>query len=54
VPGLFFVHLIVPEAFDAGRIILIALIATVVEGVSPREVDNIAIPVTVIAAASFL
>ncbi|MDP8305702.1 MAG: phosphatidate cytidylyltransferase [Candidatus Chlorobium antarcticum] len=52
--GLFFVHLIVPEAFDAGRIILIALIATVVEGVSPREVDNIAIPVTVIAAASFL
>jgi len=52
--GLFFVQLIVPEAFDAGRIILIALIATVVEGVSPREVDNIAIPVTVIAAASFL
>ncbi len=28
----FFVQLIVPEAFDAGRIILIALIATVVEG----------------------
>lgn len=52
--GLFFVHLIVPEAYDPAKIVLIALIATVVEGVCPREVDNIAIPVAVIAAASFL
>ena len=32
--GLFFVHLIVPESFDATKIIIIALIATVVEGAS--------------------
>ena len=52
--GLFFVHLIVPESFDATKIIIIALIATVVEGVSPKEVDNLTIPVAVITASYFL
>jgi dolichol kinase len=52
--GLFFVHLIVPESFDAGKIVVIALIATIVEGVSPKEVDNLTIPVAVIVASSFL
>jgi len=52
--GLFFVHLIVPESFDATKIIIIALIATVVEGVSPKEVDNLTIPVAVIAASYLL
>jgi len=52
--GLFFVHLIVPESFDATKIIIIALIATVVEGVSPKEVDNLTIPVAVIASSYFL
>ena len=52
--GLFFVHLIVPESFDATKIIIIALIATVVEGVSPKEVDNLTIPVAVIAASYVL
>ena len=52
--GLFFVHLIVPESFDAGKIIVIALIATIVEGVSPKEVDNLTIPVAVIAASYLL
>jgi dolichol kinase len=52
--GLFFVHLIVPESFDAGKIIVIALIATIVEGVSPKEVDNLTIPFAVIVASSFL
>ncbi len=53
--GLFFVHLIcVPEAFDVTKIIIIALIATIVEGVSPREVDNLTIPVAVIAASYLL
>ncbi|NTV92532.1 MAG: phosphatidate cytidylyltransferase [Chlorobiaceae bacterium] len=52
--GLFFVHLIVPEAFNVTRILLIALIATVVEGISPREVDNISIPIVVIGAAQLL
>jgi phytol kinase len=52
--GLFFVHLIVPESFDATKIIIIALIATIVEGVSPKEVDNLTIPVAVIAASYVL
>ncbi len=52
--GLFFVHLIVPESFDATKIIIIAVIATVVEGVSPKEVDNLTIPVAVVAASYLL
>ena len=52
--GLFFVHLIVPESFDAGKILVIALIATIVEGVSPKEVDNLTIPFAVIVASAFL
>ena len=52
--GMFFVWLIVPELFDAGKIVTIAIIATIAEGVSPKEVDNITIPVAVILAASFL
>ncbi len=52
--GLFFVHLIVPESFDATKIVIIALIATVVEGVSPKEVDNLTIPVAVVAASYLL
>ncbi len=52
--GLFFSHLIVPESFNVGKIVIIALIATVVEGVSPKEVDNLTIPLAVIAASRFL
>ncbi|NMW19673.1 MAG: phosphatidate cytidylyltransferase [Chlorobiaceae bacterium] len=52
--GLFFVWLIVPELFDAGKIVTIALIATIVEGVSPKEVDNLTIPFAVIVTACYL
>ena len=52
--GLFFVRLIVPESFDAVKIVTIAFIATVVEGISPKEVDNLTIPFAVIVAASYL
>ncbi|MCX6177848.1 MAG: phosphatidate cytidylyltransferase [Chlorobiales bacterium] len=52
--GLFFVRLIIPESFDAGKIVTIALIATIVEGISPKEVDNLTIPFAVITAARFL
>ena len=52
--GLFFVHLIVPESFDEGKILTIAVIATIVEGISPKELDNLTIPLAVIAAARFL
>ncbi|MEI6847658.1 MAG: phosphatidate cytidylyltransferase [Chlorobiaceae bacterium] len=52
--GLFFVQLIVPGSFSVGKIIAIAVIATIVEGISPKEVDNLTIPVAVIAASRFL
>ncbi len=52
--GLFFSYLIVPESVNVGKIVIIALIATVVEGVSPKEVDNLTIPIAVIAASRFL
>jgi phytol kinase len=52
--ALFFVHLIVPESFNVGKIIVIGIIATIVEGVSPKEVDNLTIPIAVIAASAVL
>ena len=52
--GLFFTHLIVPESFNVMKIVVIALIATIAEGVSPKEVDNLTIPLTVIAASWLL
>lgn len=52
--GLFFTNLIVPGEVSLQKIVIIAIIATIAEGVSPKEVDNITIPVAVIAASSFL
>ena len=49
--GLFFTHLIIPESFHVVKILLIALIATIAEGVSPKEVDNLTIPLAVITAS---
>ena len=52
--GMFFVWLIIPEAFDLSTILIIALAATIVEGMSPKEVDNILIPLVVIALVFLL
>ncbi|MCG8377631.1 MAG: phosphatidate cytidylyltransferase [Chlorobiales bacterium] len=52
--GMFFVWLIIPEAFDLSTILIIALAATIVEGLSPKEVDNIFIPLAVIALVFLL
>jgi phytol kinase len=52
--GLFFVWLIVPQAFNPAKIAMIAVAATVIEAVSPKEVDNILIPVGVIALSAVL
>lgn len=51
--SVFFVWLIIPGQLNFIRIFLLAFIATVVEGCSPKEIDNILIPVAVIVAASF-
>ncbi|TNJ38161.1 phosphatidate cytidylyltransferase [Prosthecochloris vibrioformis] len=52
--GIFFVWLIVPGALDIATIVIIALIATIIEAASPREVDNILIPVAVVLLAAVL
>jgi dolichol kinase len=52
--GLFFVKLIVPEAYDPVKIAIIAFASTIVEGVSPKEVDNILIPAVVIALSAMI
>lgn len=50
--ALFFVWLIVPGSLDIGRILLFTVVATVVEGISPKEVDNILIPAAIIGLAA--
>ncbi|NMF65111.1 diacylglycerol/polyprenol kinase family protein [Brasilonema octagenarum] len=52
--SVFFVWLIIPSQLNIIRILLLAFIATIVEGCSPKEIDNILIPVAVIVAASFV
>ncbi|MCX7595971.1 MAG: phosphatidate cytidylyltransferase [Fischerella sp.] len=52
--SIFFVRLILPSELNIKRIFLLVVIATFVEGFSPKEVDNIWIPVTAILTANFL
>lgn len=52
--GIFFVWLIIPLSFNLSTILIVALAATIVEGLSPREVDNILIPLTVTAVIFLL
>ena len=52
--GMFFVWLIVPTAFDPSRILIIAIVATILEGISPKEIDNIIIPVGVLLLAGLV
>ena len=52
--GMFFVWLIVPAAFDPSRILIIAIVATILEGISPKEIDNIIIPVGVLLLAGLV
>lgn len=52
--ALFFVWLIVPESFEPGKILLVALLATIVEGMSPKEFDNLIVPAAVIVASQLL
>ena len=48
----FFVWLIIPTELNILRIFLLCLVATIVEACSPKEIDNILIPIAVILAAS--
>lgn len=52
--SVFFVWLIIPTQVNMSRILLLALIATIIEGCSPKEIDNILIPTAVIVAVNFV
>ncbi|MBR8832570.1 MAG: hypothetical protein DSM106950_00630 [Stigonema ocellatum SAG 48.90 = DSM 106950] len=54
VASVFFVWLILPSELNLSRLVLLAFVATLAEGCSPREVDNIFIPIVVIFAANFV
>ncbi|MBD2773278.1 diacylglycerol/polyprenol kinase family protein [Iningainema tapete] len=51
--SVFFVWLILPASLNIVQILLLAFIATLVEGCSSKEVDNILIPISVIIATWF-
>lgn len=51
--GILSVHLIVP-GYHIGKVIIIALAATVVEAASPRDIDNLTVPLGVIAMSWLL
>ncbi|EHC18069.1 diacylglycerol/polyprenol kinase family protein [Fischerella thermalis] len=52
--SIFFVWLIIPSNFNISRIFIVALVAVLVEGCSPKEIDNLLIPATVIATTSLV
>ncbi|MFH7025365.1 MAG: diacylglycerol/polyprenol kinase family protein [Heteroscytonema crispum UTEX LB 1556] len=52
--SVFFVWLILPSELNISRILLLALVATLAEACSPKEVDNIFCPIMVIVAANFV
>ncbi|MEC4815086.1 MAG: phosphatidate cytidylyltransferase [Scytonema sp. PMC 1069.18] len=51
IASIFFVWLIIPGQLDVTKIWILVFISTLVEGFSPKEVDNILIPSAVVAAA---
>lgn len=52
--SIFFVWLITPSTLNISRIFIVALVAVLVEGCSPKEIDNLLIPATVIATTSLV
>lgn len=54
VASLLLVQLIVPQEYNLNRILILSAIATLAEGISPKELDNFIIPLAVIAGAQFI
>jgi dolichol kinase len=48
--SVFFVWLVLPSELNITQLLLLAVVATLVEGCSPKEVDNILIPAAVVVA----
>lgn len=54
VASLLLVQLIVPQEYNLNRILILSAIATLAEGISPKELDNFIIPLAVIGGAQFV
>lgn len=54
VASLLLVQFIVPQEYNFNRILILSAIATVAEGISPKELDNFIIPLAVIGGAKFV
>ncbi|MFN3560450.1 MAG: diacylglycerol/polyprenol kinase family protein [Chloroherpetonaceae bacterium] len=54
VASLLLVQFIIPQEYDFNRILILSAIATVAEGISPKELDNFIIPLAVIGGAQFV
>ncbi|MGQ9805648.1 MAG: diacylglycerol/polyprenol kinase family protein [Chlorobiales bacterium] len=54
VASLLLVQFIVPQDYNFNRILILSAIATVAEGISPKELDNFIIPLAVIGGAQFV
>jgi phytol kinase len=52
--AMLFVWLVVPQELNVARIVTLGIVATIAEGVSPRELDNFLIPIAVVGAAQFV
>jgi dolichol kinase len=48
--AMFFVWVVLPQEFNLPRIITLGAIATLMEGISPKEIDNFLIPIAVIGS----
>jgi dolichol kinase len=54
VASLLLIQFIVPQEYNFNRILILSAIATVAEGISPKELDNFIIPLAVIGGAQFV
>ncbi len=54
VASLLLVQFIVPQEYNFNRILILSGIATIAEGISPKELDNFIIPLAVIGGAQFV
>ncbi len=54
VASLLLIQFIVPQEYNFNRILILSAIATVAEGISPKELDNFIIPLAVIGVAQFV
>jgi dolichol kinase len=52
--SLLLIQFILPQEYNFNRILILSAIATVAEGISPKELDNFTIPIAVIGGAQLV